>query len=597
MNEHALSNQAYSGRLQLHEVLEDLVGEGLVQPDSARLLNAVAKSPEHQAKHALVFIAERNLEVESQSGRKLTLDFLTQWMADKVGMRYHRIDPLKIDVPSVTAVVSYAYAARFVILPIKVTESTVTFAVSEPYVREWETELQHVLNKDIERVVSSPDQIQRYLTEFYTLSRSVRGANEQDSPSARSGVQNLEQLMELGRTGGLDANDQHVVNIVDWLLQYAFEQRASDIHLEPRREQATVRFRIDGVLHNVYEIPSTVMAAVSSRIKIVGRMDVAEKRRPQDGRLKTRDQDGREVELRLSTMPTAFGEKLVMRIFNPDVLVKTATQLGFSRAENDIWQDLVRQAHGIVLVTGPTGSGKTTTLYSTLKQVAVPEINVSTVEDPIELVVNEFNQMQVQHNIGLDFASGVRTLLRQDPDVIMVGEIRDLETAEMATQAALTGHLVLSTLHTNDAPSAITRLLELGVPPYLINATLLGVVAQRLARTLCPHCRRATDLDPEVWRDLVRPWTSRAPAQVNVPVGCLECRNTGYMGRTGVYELFRLSSAMRGLISTGADLGELRRAAVQQGMKPLRLSGAQKVAAGTTTVDEILRVTPPPSGD
>ncbi len=589
-----LADTKFEGRLPIDQIVDDLVQEGLALPDEARLAKAVAKGGEHRAKHALIFIAERNIAAES--GQKLTVDFLTQWLADRVDLPYHRIDPLKVDVPSVTSVVSYAYAARFCILPIKVTETSVTFAVAEPFVREWEQELENILRKQIVRVFSSPDQIQRYLTEFYSLSRSVRSASEDGAHAVPSGVQNLEQLVELGRAGGLDANDQHVVNIVDWLLQYAFDQRASDIHLEPRREHGSVRFRIDGVLHNVYEIPAAVMAAVTSRIKIVGRMDVAEKRRPQDGRLKTRDQNGREVELRLSTMPTAFGEKLVMRIFNPDVLVKTATQLGFSRAENDVWQELVDHPHGIVLVTGPTGSGKTTTLYSTLKQVAVPEVNVSTIEDPIELVMNEFNQMQVQPNIGLDFASGIRTLLRQDPDIIMVGEIRDIETAEMATQAALTGHLVLSTLHTNDAPSAITRLLELGVPSYLINATLLGVVAQRLARTLCPHCRAPTALEPGMWRDLVRPWSSKAPSQANVPVGCLECRNTGYMGRTGIYEIFKFSPLIRSLVKDQSDIADIRRAAVQEGMKPLRLSGAQKVAAGVTSVDEVLRVTPPPTG-
>jgi len=592
MNQAVAEGAKYAGRLPVDEIVDDLVKEGLAEPDEARLMKAVAKGSGHRDKHALMFIAERSLA--SGAEQKLTIDYLTQWYADKVELPYHRIDPLKVDVPSVTSVVSYAYAARFSILPIDVTDTAVTFAVAEPYVREWEEELQNILRKDIVRVFASPDQIHRYLTEFYSLSRSVRGASDDGANAVPSGVQNLEQLMELGRSGGLDANDQHIVNIVDWLLQYAFEQRASDIHLEPRREHGSVRFRIDGVLHNVYEIPAPVMAAVSSRIKIVGRMDVAEKRRPQDGRLKTRDKDGREVELRLSTMPTAFGEKLVMRIFSPEVLVKTATQLGFSRAENQIWQELVGNQHGIILVTGPTGSGKTTTLYSTLKQVAVPEINVSTIEDPIELVMSEFNQRQVQPNIGLDFASGVRTLLRQDPDVIMVGEIRDLETAEMATQAALTGHLVLSTLHTNDAPSAITRLMELGVPPYLINATLLGVVAQRLSRTLCPHCRTPTALDESIWRDMVRPWSAKAPAQINTASGCLECRNTGYMGRTGIYEIFKISPLIRSHITESLDIADVRRAAVQEGMKPLRLSGAQKVAAGLTTVAEVLRVTPPP---
>jgi general secretion pathway protein E len=590
----ALADTKFEGPLRVDAIVDYLVEEGLLTADDARLTKTLAKGTEHRDTHALKFIAKRN--ITAGSGRKLTMDFLTQWLADKVGLPYRRIDPLKIDVPVVTAVVSHAYAAHFNILPIDVTDKAVTFAVSEPYIREWEQELETILRKDIVRCFSSPDQIQRYLAEFYSLSRSVRSATKDETHGARSGVQNLEQLVELGRVSRLEANDQHVVNIVDWLLQYAFDQRASDIHLEPRREHGSVRFRIDGVLHNVYEIPAAVMAAVSSRIKIVGRMDVAEKRRPQDGRLKTRDQEGREVELRLSTMPTAFGEKLVMRIFNPDVLVKTAIQLGFSRAENEVWQELVDNSHGIVLVTGPTGSGKTTTLYSTLKHLAVPEINVSTIEDPIELVMDEFNQMQVQPNIGLDFASGVRTLLRQDPDVIMVGEIRDLETAEMATQAALTGHLVLSTLHTNDAPSTITRLMELGVPPYLINATLLGVVAQRLSRTLCPNCRTVTSLDAHIWRDMVRPWSSKAPAQINKAAGCLECRNTGYMGRTGIYEILKISPLIRGLITEAADIADIRRTAVQEGMKPLRLSGAHKVAAGLTTVEEVLRVTPPPSG-
>jgi general secretion pathway protein E len=322
--------------------------------------------------------------------------------------------------------------------------------------------------------------------------------------------------MELGRAGKLDANDQHVVSIVDWLLQYAFDQRASDIHLEPRREQGNVRFRIDGVLHLVYQIPTAVMSAVTSRIKILGRMDVAEKRKPQDGRLKTRTPDNTEVELRLSTMPTAFGEKLVMRIFDPEVLVRDCQSLGFAGKEAEIWQQWVGEPHGIILVTGPTGSGKTTTLYSTLKALARPEVNVCSVEDPIEMVEPSFNQMQVQHNIGLDFASGVRTLLRQDPDVIMVGEIRDLETAEMAIQAALTGHLIFSTLHTNDSTSAIARLLEIGVPPYLIKATLLGVLAQRLVRTLCSHCKHSGQVDEALWQSVTKPWTISKPEWVQI---------------------------------------------------------------------------------
>jgi len=442
-------------------------------------------------------------------------------------------------------------------------------------------------------VITNPDEISRYLLEFYTVSKSVIGA-QYDAQEGSANIGNLESLMELGRAGKLDANDQHVVNIVDWLLQYAFDQRASDIHLEPRRDQGNVRFRIDGVMHQVYQIPSTVMAAVSSRIKILGRMDVAEKRRPQDGRLKTRTPDGQEVELRLSTMPTAFGEKMVMRIFDPEVLVRNYRELGFGKSDEGHWKSMIAQPNGIILVTGPTGSGKTTTLYSSLKQLARPEVNVCTVEDPIELVEPSFNQMQVQSNIGLDFATGVRTLLRQDPDIIMIGEIRDMETSDIAIQAALTGHLVISTLHTNDAPSAITRMLDIGVPPYLIQSTILGVMAQRLVRTLCPHCKQETQISDVAWKELVTPWKPAKPQKIYEPQGCLECRNTGYMGRIGIYEMFTFSDDIKKLVQKNCDISVLRQQALKEGMRSLRLSGAQKVANGVTTVEEVLRVAPPP---
>ncbi len=399
-------------------------------------------------------------------------------------------------------------------------------------------------------------------------------------------------MLELGQLQSPDANDSHIVNVVDWLLQYAFDQRASDIHLEPRRVKGGVRFRIDGVLHTVYELPAQVMTAVVARIKTLGRMDVAEKRRPQDGRLKTKTLEGHEVELRLSTLPTAFGEKMVMRIFDPDILLKSFADLGLGDEDFDRWQQLVSNPNGIVLVTGPTGSGKTTTLYSSLKQLATEEVNVCTIEDPIEMVEDTFNQMQVQHNIGLNFADGVRALLRQDPDIIMVGEIRDLETAEMAIQSALTGHLVISTLHTNDAPSAITRLLELGVAPYLLKATVLGVMAQRLIRLLCPHCKQEQKIDQDGWEMLVAPWRMKAPKRSFVPVGCLECRDTGYLGRAGIYEILPMTDPLKAIVGEGIDIGKLRIQAMKEGMKTLRLSGAQKVGRGMTTIQEVLRVAP-----
>ena len=489
---------------------------------------------------------------------------------------------------------SSAYATRFRILPVAINAREAVIATAEPNIREWEPELARIIKRDIRRVIANPLDIERYQVEFYNLAKSIKGANKN---AAVSGLSNFEQLVELGKSDKqLDANDAHVVRVVDWLWQYAFEQRASDIHIEPRREQGIVRFRIDGVLHQVYQIPGAVLAAMTSRIKILARMDVVEKRRPQDGRIKTRSGE-QDIELRISTLPTAFGEKLVMRIFDPEVLVRDFSELGFAEEDQKRWKEMTERPNGIVLVTGPTGSGKTTTLYSTLKSLATPEVNVCTIEDPIEMIEPAFNQMQVQGQIELGFAEGVRALMRQDPDIIMVGEIRDLETAEMAVQSALTGHLVLSTLHTNDAPSAVARLLELGVAPYLLNATLNGIMAQRLVRTLCPHCKQTVELnraeDQDAWNALVAPWKSKHPAKLYKPVGCLECRMTGFMGRIGIYETLMYSQALKALVTQNADLSALREQAFKEGMKPLRISGAMKVGAGLTTIDEVLKVAPP----
>jgi general secretion pathway protein E len=405
--------------------------------------------------------------------------------------------------------------------------------------------------------------------------------------------------VELGKTNKqLDANDQGVVQVVDWLWQYAFDQRASDIHLEPRRDMGAIRFRIDGVLHTVYQVPMTVMSAMTARIKLLGRMDVVERRRPQDGRIKTlrpetAEAPAQEVEMRLSTIPTAFGEKMVMRIFDPDTVVKSVEALGFGTHDSERWNQLIARSHGIILVTGPTGSGKTTTLYSTLKKLATDEVNVCTVEDPIEMIEPAFNQTQVHAAIDMGFAEGLRALMRQDPDIIMVGEIRDLATAEMAIQAALTGHLVFSTLHTNDSAAAITRLADLGVPPYLIGATVIGVMAQRLARTLCPKCKQPDEATTrDSLSELAKPWRVTGGVRAYRPVGCLDCRHTGYRGRVGLYELMQVTDAARGHIHPTLDAAALRRQAVADGMRPLRLAGTMKVAEGLTTMDEVLRATP-----
>ena len=545
--------------------------------------------------HPLIVIADQKWRSAKAPAQLLSLEVLTEWLAGRTGLDYLHIDPLKIDFTGVAEVMSSAYAARFGILPVQVTTREVVIATAEPFVREWVAELQHILRKEIRRVMANPDDIGRYLVEFFNLAKSVKKAAARGEVT--SGLSSFEQLVELGKGNRtFDANDQHIVHIVDWLWQYAFDQRASDIHIEPRRDLGIVRFRIDGVLHQVYQIPMAVMNAMTSRIKLLGRMDVIEKRRPQDGRVKTRTPAGQEVELRLSTLPTAFGEKLVMRIFDPEVLVRDFRSLGFSDDDQTRWRQMTGSPNGIVLVTGPTGSGKTTTLYTTLKQLATPEVNVCTIEDPIEMVESSFNQMQVQRSIDLGFADGVRALMRQDPDIVMIGEIRDLETAEMAIQAALTGHLVLSTLHTNDAPSAITRMLDLGVPAYLINSTLLGVMAQRLVRTLCPHCKKASPITEDqraAWRALVAPWKSAEPAQLWQPVGCLECRMTGYSGRVGIYEVLVNSPEIRRQIKPLTDIPKLREQGFREGMRPLRISGALKVAQGLTSLEEVIKVAPP----
>src|SRR6476660_25337 len=484
------AKSTHRGPLDWRLLVEWLSHDGLISADEARRTVARCSQAE-SAQHPLVRLAAVAM-ARASDGKPIDIESLTQWLAARAGMDYLRIDPLKVDVGKVADTMSAGYAERHRVLPVQVTGSEVVVATAEPFLADWVDEVERQSRRTVRRVVASPLDIHRYTAEFFALAKSVRAAQK---AGGNSGGSSFEQLVELGKSNKqLDANDQGVVKVVDWLWQYAFDQRASDIHLEPRREQGVIRFRIDGVLHPVYQLPMGVLGAMTARIKLLGRMDVVERRRPQDGRIKTRGPStatvkGDEVEMRLSTLPTAFGEKMVMRIFDPDTAVKDLDALGFAPHDAQRWESLVKRPHGIILVTGPTGSGKTTTLYSTLKRIATEEVNVSSVEDPIEMIEPAFNQTQVQTQIDFGFAEGLRALMRQDPDIIMVGEIRDLQTAEMAVQAALTGHLVFSTLHTNDAPSAVTRLMELGVPAYLINATLLGVLAQRLVRTLCKQCR------------------------------------------------------------------------------------------------------------
>ena len=594
---------APKGKLEWPLLLGWLREDGLISAEDAERVTARFRAGASSL-HALVRLGGAGLARRSgkpgTGGTALDTETLTEWLAGRCRLPYLRIDPLRVDVGRVADVMSVQYAQSRHALPVSVSPTEVVIATAEPFDTAWVSEIEAHTRRSVKLVVANPEDLRRYTTEFYALARSVRAAQKSGENSSSA---SFEQLVELGKTSKtLDANDQGVVQVVDWLWGYAFDQRASDIHLEPRRDMGAIRFRIDGVLHTVYQVPLTVMSAMTARIKLLGRMDVVEKRRPLDGRIKTRrpsvtengiEKAGGEVEMRLSTLPTAFGEKMVMRIFDPETVVKGLTALGFGAHESKGWQELIARPHGIILVTGPTGSGKTTTLYSTLKSLATEEVNVCTIEDPIEMIEPAFNQTQVQSALDFGFAEGLRALMRQDPDIIMVGEIRDLATAEMAIQAALTGHLVFSTLHTNDAVGAVTRLADLGVPSYLIAATVIGVLAQRLARTLCPACKVRDDgTTRETLDEMAKPWRLTGGVRSYKPVGCLECRHTGYRGRAGLYELLLMNDSTRAVVHPSLDADALRREAVKQGMRPLRLAGAMKVAEGLTTLEEVIRSTP-----
>lgn len=580
---------AFVGEIDWKRLAKWLLAERVISDEEyQRIVSRCAFADSSQ--HGLLRLAQLNL-INAEDGSTLDLEDLTRFLAKRARLPYMRIDPLKADVGKVSEVMSAAYAKRHGVLPIQISDADAVVATAQPFMTDWIAEVERQTHRKILLVVSNPSDIERYADEFYKLSKSVWSVEQTEKTSH---VTSFEQLVDLGKNKNLDANDQGVIQLVDWLWQYAFDQHASDIHLEPRREQGVVRFRIDGVLHTVYQIPSGVQAAMTARIKLLARMDVVERRRPQDGRIKTRTPQGGEVEMRLSSLPTAFGEKLVMRIFDPDAVVKSWEDLGFSHHDEPRWRELVQQPNGIILVTGPTGSGKTTTLYSTLKSIATEEVNVSTIEDPIEMIEPSFNQTQVQPQLDFSFAEGLRSLMRQDPDIIMVGEIRDLETADMAIQAALTGHLVFSTLHTNDAPSAISRLIELGVPYYLVNATLIGVLAQRLVRTFCSECAVPDDESSQEKRllEAIKPWNLTGEYRGYKPVGCQKCRKTGYKGRTGVYELLQVTESFRNLVTAQPNVEALRKQAMQDGMRPLRLSGALLAADGRTSIDEVLSVVP-----
>ncbi len=556
----------------------------------ARQLGSRLRTPGAYEQKAIAYelVASLRLPDLQDGGAPVGEQEIAQAIAADAGLLHVRVDTLNLNADLIESKVSRPFARRHRMIPLEMKGGRLRVACANPYDIEGIDSFRRIAGREIELVVASEPDILKAITEFYGLRHSVKRA-ERDL-SAGIDLGNLEQLVRMKSESEIESSDQHVVNAVEFMLQHAFDSRASDIHIEPKRDQSLIRFRIDGVLHDIQTMPKIVHAAVTSRIKTMSRLDIAEKRRPQDGRVKA-TRNGRDVELRVSTLPVAFGEKVVMRIFDPDVLMQDLTGLGFYPDELQVWNDFITRPHGIVLVTGPTGSGKTTTLYSALKTIATRELNVTTIEDPIEMVYDEFNQTAVQSKVGITFAAALRHILRQDPDVIMVGEIRDGETAQYAIQAALTGHLVFSTLHTNDAAASISRLVDLGVERFLISSTLIGSMAQRLLRRICPHCPAERFLTA----DEVATLRLAVPAGKRVKVkeggGCHECRGTGYLGRTGIFEILPVDEAVKGLIVAGADAPEIKREAVKNGMRTLRQSALRKLAEGVTSFEEVVRVT------
>jgi general secretion pathway protein E len=568
--------------------------------ERARILHSRGAGPRRGAAgteervHPAEVLAAMGFFINGDERYPLTEQTIVQAMAQALNVPYVHLDPLKIDAKLAAQTLSRPFARRHNALVTGGDETGVTVAVSNPLDVQLIENLRSFVRQNVRLVVAPPSDIQRIITDIYGFRTSVTEAEREFK--ADVDISNLERYVRLKAVEEIEATDSHVVNAVEYVLHYAFDQRASDVHIEPHRDQSVVRMRIDGVLHPVYTLPKLVHPAIVSRLKMLARLDIAEKRRSQDGRIKTARGD-REVEIRVSTMSVAFGEKVVLRIFDPEVILRDLSDLGLFDKQFAAVDKFVQRANGLVLVTGPTGSGKTTTLYSALRAVASPEVNVTTIEDPIEIVVDQFNQVEIQPKLGIHFAEALRHLLRQDPDVVMVGEVRDAETANIAVQAALTGHLVLATLHTNDSASAITRLLELGVDPFLLSSTLVGVVAQRLVRLICPSCRIETFLTPDqmslLGLELHELESQGESPQLMVAMGqgCVKCRTTGLFGRIGVFEVMEVDDKIRKLIIARSSSKEILKQARQDGLMTLREAAIRKLAKGLTSFEEVLRVT------
>ncbi|MCK5434846.1 MAG: type II/IV secretion system protein, partial [Dehalococcoidales bacterium] len=541
---------------------------------------------QRQSDVSIVDIIEfMNLEIPNNGNTHITEDIIMKEIAKYLKIPFLKIDPLKLDADIVTKIISRPFAIKHQVVPISISGNTLKLATSNPFDYEGIDRIKQSKGYDIDLVLSIRSDVMKIVTEFYGFKSSIDAA--QNEMSSEIDLGNLEQYVKLKSITELAATDQHISNAVEYLLHYAYSQRASDIHIEPKREHCLVRFRIDGVLHNIHKMPKAVYPAFASRIKTLARMDIAEKRRPQDGRIKTM-QDGQEIELRVSTLPVAFGEKIVIRIFDPGVLMQNIDELGFSPRESNLFRSFISAPYGLILVTGPTGSGKTTTLYSALKALATPDVNLTTIEDPIEMICEEVNQTSIQPQVDITFASSLRTILRQDPDIIMVGEIRDAETANIATQAALTGHLMLSSIHASDSVGVLLRLLDLGVESFLVASSVIGVVAQRMVRRICPDCSHLIEA-PVVEQMAYEKEIGEKQTKFLYGTGCKSCAYTGYLGRIGIFEILTMSDTIRRMVAKQAVISDIRVQALKEGMTSMMNDGMRKVKAGVTTPAEVLR--------
>ena len=532
------------------------------------------------------------LKIGGSGEKVLDEETIMRAVSREMQIPFKKLDPLDLDMEIVTKTIAKNFAIRQLVLPFNISNGILEIASYHPDCKTVVADIEQANQVKVRAYLSTKSGIKKIIAEFFGFQKSISAAeNHFTTPGVVSSVDigNLEQYVKI--TKGISSSDQHIKQAVNHLFHYALDQRASDIHIEPKREVCLVRFRIDGALHTIYKLPKAVHSALVSRVKFLSRLDIAEKRRPQDGRIKIEQEDGKSVEIRVSTVPVSFGEKAVLRLLDPDVIFQDIQQLGFSQRDRIVYNSMVQSPHGIVLVTGPTGSGKSTTLYSTLKCIATPEKNIVTVEDPVEMVYEDFNQIAVQPLIDVTFSTILRNILRQDPDIIMIGEIRDYDTAAHAVQAAMTGHLVFSTLHTNDAVSSIIRLMDLGIEPFLLSSTLLGCMAQRLVKRICPHCIESIEVENEELYRMGFPVPQAGKQILKRGKGCRECRQTGFRGRHGVFEIFPMSQQLKKMVSGRAGSSEMRQLAIREGMTTLREDAWKKVLAGITTYEEALRVT------